>query len=250
LKAFALLSSFALMAIASPLATELDVTATAIFPASNPFNNVVNGERNAMTLEIENKSPVNITLKSAAGSIHHPETGKLLKNTTAATYGVTLISGAKTILPYTFYSEHKPGEVTLKVWVNYDDGNPSNVLRAVAYDAIVAVVEPPASLIDIPLLFSYAVLALLLAGGGYLLYKNLVPKSRARKAKKQHIAKSEISAPVGPVTHTTATKSYDEDWIPAHHKKKGKKDTAVSSGDESGVERRRSPRKLAAQKSS
>lgn len=33
-----------------------------------------------MSLEIENKSALNVTLKSAAGSLHDPESGKLLKN--------------------------------------------------------------------------------------------------------------------------------------------------------------------------
>lgn len=45
-----------------------------------PGPDVVNGERNKMTLEIENKSPMNVTLKSASGSIHDADSGKLIKN--------------------------------------------------------------------------------------------------------------------------------------------------------------------------
>jgi len=248
LKAFALIGTFALGALANPLPTELDVIATATFPADNPFNKIVNGQRNLLQVEIENKSPVNITLKNAAGSFHDANSGKLIKNTTAATYGVTLISGAKTVLPYTFHSENKVGDANLKIWVSYDDGNPSTLHRAVAFDGVVGVVEPKGSLIDIPLLFSYIVLAALVGGAGYYIYQNFVPKSKSRKAKKHHINKSEITAPVGPVTTTIGGKSYDEDWIPGHLKKKGKKEPgAASSGDESGPERRKT-RRTASQK--
>jgi len=227
------------MVAASPLG-ELDISATATFPPTNPMSYVVNGQRNSMSLEIENKSPVNVTLKSAAGSIHDPDSGKLLKNTTATTYGVTLISGAKTTLPYRFHSEQKPRDVNLKIWVTYDDGSPSGVHRVIAYDSNVTIVEPPASFFDLPLLFSYLVLGTLLAGGGYLVYKNFVPKSFRRKLTRKSVKKSEISAPVGTVNATTASKTYDEDWIPSHLKKRKTKTTgAASSGDESAPERRK-----------
>jgi len=236
MKALPLVVTFASIASASPLGTELDITATATFPATNPFAHVVNGERNKMSLEIENKSPVNVTLKSAAGSFHDPDSGKLLKNTTTLTYGVTLVSGAKTILPYNFHSEHKPRDVTLKIWVNYDDGSPSGLHHITAYDSVVSVVEPPSSFFDLPLLFSYVVMAALLGGGGYLVYQNYVPKTKKRKVRK-NVNKEEISSPVGP---TAAAKSYDEDWIPSHHlKKKAKAQGAASSGDESAPEKRK-----------
>jgi len=227
--------------------TELDIAATAAFPPTNPFAHVVNGERNKLTLEIENKSPVNVTLRSAGGSIHDPDTGKFLKNTTTLSYSVALHAGTKTILPYTFYSEHKPREVTLKLWVNYDDGSSSVLHRTMAYDSVVTIVEPPASIFDLPLLFSYLVLLGAIGGAGYFIYHNYVPKSLKKKTRKP-VTKAEISSPID----VTAKKTYDEQWIPSHHlggKKKTKKEGVVSSGDESAAERRRSSRK-AAQKSS
>jgi len=232
---------------AGPLATELDIAAVASFPASNPFAHVVNGERNKMTLEIENKSPLNVTLKSAAGSIHDPDSGKLIKNTTSLSYGVTLIAGAKTILPYNFNSEYKPKEVLLKIWVNYDDGSSSAPHIAMAYNSIVTIVEPPSSFFDLPLLLSYAVLFAVLGGSGYLVYKNYAPKSLKKAVKKQRLgatapAKSTISEPVGPVKASSTTGGYEEEWIPAHHmpqKEKAKKDGgAASSGDESAPEKK------------
>ncbi|KAG8895902.1 hypothetical protein FRB99_000288 [Tulasnella sp. 403] len=227
-----------LAAVATPLATELDIQATANFPPSNPFAHVVNGERNQMALEVENKSPVNVTLKSAGGSIHDPESGKFIKNTTALTYGVTLISGAKTVLPYNFYSEHKPREVLLKIWVNYDDGSPSGLHRTMAYNSVVTIVEPPGSFFDLPLLFSYVVVLAILGGIGYLVYENYVPKTR-KKARK-HVNKSDISSPVGTVSATAGSQTYEEEWIPSHllKQRKGKKESAVSSGDESAAEKK------------
>ena len=85
---------------------------------------VVNGEQNKIFLNVENQSDRNITITSVAGSFHHPESNKLVKNvrtlcillcmrsrvlelwqTTALAYNVLLIEGAKIQLPYAFYSE-------------------------------------------------------------------------------------------------------------------------------------------------
>jgi len=235
---------FASLVAATPLVAELDIVAVASFPPTNPFAHVVNGERNKMTLEIENKSHLNVTLKSAAGSIHDPESGKLIKNTTSLSYGVTLISGAKTILPYNFNSEYKPREVLLKIWVNYDDGSSTAPHKVMAHDSVVTIVEPPSSFFDLPLLLSYVVLAGILGGSGYLIFRAYAPKSLKRAVKKQRLsapAKSTISEPVGTVKASSASGAYEEEWIPAHHlqREKVKKEIgAASSGDESAPEKR------------
>lgn len=41
---------------------------------------VVNGQRNDIFVTVENKSDRNVTLQSIAGSLHHPDTNKLVKN--------------------------------------------------------------------------------------------------------------------------------------------------------------------------
>lgn len=41
---------------------------------------VVNGERNKILLNVENQSDRNITIKSVAGSFHHPQSHSLVKN--------------------------------------------------------------------------------------------------------------------------------------------------------------------------
>lgn len=41
---------------------------------------IVNGEKNSLTLTVENKSDRNVTLLNVAGSLHHPDTDALIKN--------------------------------------------------------------------------------------------------------------------------------------------------------------------------
>jgi len=245
LKALPFIASV-LAAAASPLSTELDISATAAFPPSNPFAHVVNGERNKMSVEIENKSELNVTLKSAGGSIHDPDTGRFLKNTTASTYGVALVAGAKTILPYTFYSEYTPKEVLLKIWVTYEDGSSSTIHRTMAYDSVVTIVEPKGSWFDLPLLFSYAIILSVIGSGAYYLYKTYGPRpKRSARAPRPKTSKSQISAPVGIVTANATGGKYEEEWIPAHHmpkKQRAKAEGAASSGDDSGADSRKAKR--------
>lgn len=40
----------------------------------------MNGEKNSITVTVENKSDRNITLRNIAGSVSHPETRVLVKN--------------------------------------------------------------------------------------------------------------------------------------------------------------------------
>jgi hypothetical protein len=40
----------------------------------------VNGEKNRITLAVENKSDRNVTLASVAGSFHNPDTDAVIKN--------------------------------------------------------------------------------------------------------------------------------------------------------------------------
>jgi len=192
----------------------------------------VNGERNNILITIENKSERNITLQSIAGSFHHPETNALVKNTTAMTYKVPLVEGAKLQLPYSFYSEYKPGDLRLNVWVDHiaDDEK----FRVIAYDSVVKIVEPAASLLDFKLWTTYAIVLALLSGLGYYAYFTFVPQPKKRRTAPA------VSAPVGTVTATGAG-GYQEEWIPEHHLKKPKarkmKSGIATSGEEtSGAE--------------
>jgi hypothetical protein len=74
----------------------------------------------------------------------------------------------------------------------------------------------------------------LLGGIGYFAYLTFIPQ--AKKVRKPLITAPEVVV-------ATGTSGYQEEWIPEHHLKKGKK--AVNSGDElsggetSGTEGRR-----------
>lgn len=61
-------------------ASEPEIVVVASFPEDNPFGHVVNGEKNKITLAVENKSGRNVTLTNVAGSFHDPETNNVIKN--------------------------------------------------------------------------------------------------------------------------------------------------------------------------
>ncbi|TFK40238.1 hypothetical protein BDQ12DRAFT_680565 [Crucibulum laeve] len=217
-------------ATSSPVgdANEPEVLVTAAFPETNAFNHVVNGEKNTITVTMENKSDRNVTLLSVTGSLHHPDSNMLIKNLTTLQYNVPLLEGVKLQVPYAFFSEFKPGDHRLNVWVEHaaDDKK----YRVEAYDSVVTIIEPEVSIFDFKLLSTYLVVATLLGGLSYFAYFTFVPQSKKTRAKKP--AASSVSAPVGPVTATGAG-GYQEEWIPVHHLKKpksGRKQSGVISG--------------------
>jgi len=221
------------LADAETESTEPVILAIATFPEDNAFGQIMNGEQNKIFLTVENHSDLNVTIKSVAGSFHNPDTNALVKNTTALAYDVLLLEGAKMQIPYTFYSEFKPGDLKFNIWMDHvADGE---IYRVTAYDSIVTVVEPEASWFDFKTLSTYLVVTLLLGGLGYYTYLTFVPQPK-RKTR----TVPQVSAPVGTVTATGAG-GYQEEWIPEHHLKKPKarktKSGAVTSGDEtSGTE--------------
>ncbi|KAK1222839.1 hypothetical protein PQX77_014261 [Marasmius sp. AFHP31] len=209
-----------------------ELIASAQWPDSNPFGHVVNGEKNAMTVYLENKTGKNVTLLTISGSIHHPETDKLIKNLTTLTYGIPLIEDVKLTVPYSFHSEFKPGDHRLNVWLDHLVDEVKE--RIPIYESIVTVVEPEGSWFDFKLLSTYLMVTALLGGLTYVAYLSFVPQPKKSK-------KSAVSAPVT-VTATSAG-GYQEEWIPDHHKPKiGKKKSTTgvvsgTSGDElSGAE--------------
>jgi len=221
---------------------EQELKVTGSFPSDNPFGHVVNGERNIINLFVENNTKRNVTLLSVAGSFHHPETDRLLKNTTITKFGIKLQDVGKLPVQYPFYSQFKPGDIRLKVWLEVVD---DTQYRISAYDSIVTVVEPEISLLDWKLWATYLIVFGILGGGAYLTFLSYIPKPK----KPRTVAPSEVGAAV-PVA-ATSSGGYEEEWIPEHHLKKTKKsgvitsDADTSGGDVSGKEgpRRRKGRK-------
>ncbi|KAG6854386.1 hypothetical protein C0991_007377 [Blastosporella zonata] len=234
-------------AVVAEETAEAAIAVTAAFSEANPFGrtsivpllsflllltysgadvDVVNGEKNSLLLNVENKSGRNATLVNVAGSVSHPETNRLVKNLTATKIGISLPEGAKLEVPYAFYSEY-PGDIRLNVWLEHSvDGQ---TYRVSAYDSVVTIVEPEMSILDFKLFSTYFVVAVIFGGISYLVYLNLVPQSKRRY---KRATPATVSAPVGTVTATGAG-GYQEEWIPEHHLKKSKKGGAgLTSGDE------------------
>ncbi|KAH7884654.1 hypothetical protein F5I97DRAFT_1929500 [Phlebopus sp. FC_14] len=207
---------------------EPEILIEAAFPESNPFGHVINGERNQIFLLVENKSGQNLTLQTVGGSFHHPESGILVKNTTSLTYGLRLLEDSKLQIPYTFYSEFKPGDLRLNIWLEHTVEDEK--YRVTAYDSVVTIVEPESSWFDFKLITTYFIVLAFLGGISYYVYLSYVPASKTKKTKRP-----EASTSVATVT-VTGVSSYEEEWIPEHHLKKSKsKKTpagALSSGEE------------------
>jgi len=218
-------STFAEETVAEP---EPELKVTGSFPSDNPFGHVVNGERNVINLIIENDTKQNLTLLSVAGSFHHPETDSLLRNTTATKFGVKLPEGDKFPVEYPFYSQFKPGDIRLKVWLEVAG---ETQYRVSAYESIVTIVEPEISILDWKLWVTYLIVFGTLGGGAYFTYLSYIPKPKKARV----VASSEANAAV-PVA-ATASGGYEEEWIPEHHLKKTKKSGVVTSdADTSGGE--------------
>ncbi|KXN91680.1 Increased recombination centers protein 22-2 [Leucoagaricus sp. SymC.cos] len=205
--------------------TEPEIVVTASFPDTNPFNQIINGEKNALTLSIENKSDRNVTLLGVSGSLHHPETDALIKNLTSLNYGFPLLEGAKINIPYVFYSEFKTGDARLNLWLEHLHEDQKYVVSA--YDSIVTIVEPEISWLDWKMWSTYLVVAGFFGGLSYFAYLTFAPQPKKRTKK----STPAVSAPAGTVTATGAG-GYQEEWIPEHHLRKGKKtkQTSATSG--------------------
>ncbi|KAG5645538.1 hypothetical protein DXG03_005813 [Asterophora parasitica] len=233
---YALLTSVAALVL-SVSASDPEVAVSAHFPETNVFGHVVNGEKNSLILSVENKSGRNVTLVNVAGSVHHSQTDRLVKNLTATKFGIPLLDGAKLDIPYAFFSEFKPGDIRLNVWLEHSvDG--SNY-RVSAYDSVVTIVEPEISIFDFKLISTYLIVAAIFGGLSYIAYLNLVPQQKKTRTKK---AAPVVSDPVSAATATGAS-GYQEEWIPEHHLKKSKKgatsDNELSGSELSGTEGRK-----------
>ncbi|KAJ7593433.1 hypothetical protein C8J56DRAFT_931085 [Mycena floridula] len=205
---------------------EIDVVAA--WNENNVFGHVVNGEKNQIKLSVENKSDRNVTLIRVGGSILNAETETLIKNITAQNFNVPLIPRVKMQVPFAFYSEFKPGDVRLKLWLEHKSGDEKFLVSA--FDSIVTVVEPAASIFDFKMITTYMMVAAILGGLGYMAFVSFIPQPKKTRAKKVVAA---------PVEATGSTTGYSEEWIPEHHLRKGKKPKSgnATSGDElSGAE--------------
>jgi len=224
----------------------LEIVATAAFLEQNTFGHVVNGEKNTLTVTVENKSDRKVTLLNVAGALLHPDSNAILKNLTSQKYGVPLVGNNKIQFSYTFYSEFKPGDYRLNIWVEHTSETENQKVEA--FDSIITIVDPALSIFDFKLLSTYAIVAAFFGGLCYLAYSTFFPQTKKSRSKK--IPAVSASSPTGTVTATGAG-GYQEEWIPEHHLRKPKSSkkqanaASGTSGDElspaetSGTEGRR-----------
>ncbi|KAK4687377.1 translocon-associated protein subunit alpha, partial [Tremellales sp. Uapishka_1] len=211
---------------------------------------VVNGEQNGLNIHLNNVGSKNYTLVSAAASYHDPANyWSTIKNTTTLKYNVPLISGANFSAPFSMYSEFKPQELGLTVWVNLAETGTSDLHRITALNQTVAITEPPTGWFDLPLLFLYLLIGTALTGAAYAAYNTFVVKSS--KKGKRNVVKKKVVVPADSGKVYPDVKPYEEEWIPEQHlrsrqpkpKKKGGASSAgeeiTSGGDTSGGEKKR-----------
>jgi len=212
--------------------TEPEISVTAAFPESNPFGHVVNGEKNSLLLNVENKSDRNVTLTGVSGSAHNPQTNRLIKNLTTSQFNVPLTQEMQLEIPYVFFSEFKPGDLRLNVWIEYSAAGVKH--RTVAYDSVVTIVEPDFSIFDLKLGLTYLIVTGILGAVGYLTVLSYFPQAKKLRSKKPNT--SSITSPVGTVT-AIGSGGYQEEWVPEHHfRKKSKKGASATASGVSGDE--------------
>jgi len=183
---------------------------------------------------LENKGDSEVTLTSISGSFENPDTGKPLRNTTKSSPKGQILPGSKLTLPYSFHSEFKPQDVRLQIFVQYKLGGEAH--HAQAYNSIVSIVEPPASIFDFTLIITYLIIIAILGSVAYLVAATYFPRYlytilSYRRSK----TKRGSSTPVG----TAQATGYEKEWIPRHLLKtrgtQTRSNGPVSSGDESGA---------------
>lgn len=182
---------------------------------------------------MDNHTPNEVVLRSIYGSFLNPKTGAFLRNLTEQTFELPVDAGRGMKIPYRFHSEFKTMEARFQVTVTYEQEKVSD--KKVAFDGLVTIVEPPFSIFDWKLLSTWGFVFGLLGVASYFAYINFFPAPKKK-------TKAKVAAPTGPVDTpvTPGSGVYSEEWIPAHHIKKGKgKKDALSSGDESDARRRK-----------
>ncbi|WWC89295.1 uncharacterized protein L201_004216 [Kwoniella dendrophila CBS 6074] len=225
---------------------EDDVQVTASFPDTNPFGLVVNGEQNGLLIHLANQGKKNYTLVSASASYHDVNNHwATVKNVSTLKYNVPIVAGSNLSAPYQVYSEFKPQELGLTVWVNLIDSS-SDVVKSAqvphqitAMNQTVSIVEPTSTWFDPGLLFLYLVLSTALLGGAYAIYQQFFAPTPTKKTKQQQRKVKAVVASEDKSVYPNV-KPYEEEWIPESHlknrssklKKKNNKSGNITSDNE------------------
>jgi len=181
----------------------------------NPFNHVINGQKNTIKLTFDNKGESNYTIKVIGGAlVNKDRPDEIFRNLTSATSSASAPAMDHVDVKYTFYSEFPTQELGLVLFVFFVDEE-KNQFRGVGFNETVTVVEPEQSLFDMQLLFLYLILSGIFFGIGYLIFQAFFGGARSKKGKRRPV----VSKPDDPATGASSSSDlkYDESWIPEHH---------------------------------
>ncbi|KAK2740129.1 hypothetical protein FQN57_006244 [Myotisia sp. PD_48] len=211
---------------------KLDVTISTSFPGSEVFGvKLVNGQPTQAMVQFSNEEPDPVTITLIGGTLWTLEApgqpSMNVRNLTATPYGIEIPGNSQLALPYSFSVEMHPQELTLNLAAVVGDGK-GNMFPLTAHNGTVSVVEPDTSIFDPQVLFLYVFLLACSVGSIYVFYTlwvaPYVPQKRKSGKASDHARKSTAgqASPDSPgrtaVTDgTTSGKTYDTEWIPAHH---------------------------------
>ncbi|CAO3701433.1 hypothetical protein G6F70_008002 [Rhizopus microsporus] len=196
------------------------VDVTAEFP-DNPFGLIVNGQRNKVILDIQNKEKTPYTVFAISGQVSKVDDfSKVVRNLTATRYGQILSAESSLQLPYHFYSEYAPGEHGLTVYVDLLSEN--SIARVIGYNGTITITDPEGSWFDLQLIFMYFILAAGAAGVAYVIREAFF--GDVKKVKKTKKVEESNERP----THRDEKGEMvlDESWIPEHHRNLNKQQSS------------------------
>ncbi|DAA73114.1 TPA_exp: Uncharacterized protein A8136_5039 [Trichophyton benhamiae CBS 112371] len=223
---------------------KLGVTVSTTFPNAEVFGvKLVNGQPTEALLHFTNPDPETVTVSVIGGSLWTIEApGKLpvnVRNLTATPYGMDIPAGDQISLPYVFTNDMHPQDLTLNLAAVISDSK--GIMHPItAYNGTVSVVEQDTSIFDPQVLFLYLFLLACAAGSVYFFYtlwiapyfpqKRKGGKGSDRARKSAGVSSSVDATDPTSAEGTPSTKTYDTEWIPAHHINRPEARKVKSSG--------------------
>ncbi|CCU77503.1 unnamed protein product [Blumeria hordei] len=227
---------------------DISVSITTSFPSSELFGvQIFNGLKTVALLDLKNNEADKITLKMVKGSLSNiqkdPKVTKaatdISRNLTTVRYDVAIPAGQNQSIPFTFTTDLLPQDFNLSLFALIIN-NEGKEYQVPAYNGTVSVVDPATSILDPKVMFLNLFFTIFSGLILYWVYKHwiehLIPvtkrggkgmdkfKRSTRALKPEEISDKLFStipnAKSADLSNTSASKSYDESWIPDHHIKK------------------------------